>query len=73
MLILHGAGSCKENHADFARLCAASGWVALAYDQRGHGRSGDEMSPGAVGDVARIAAWLAERGQVVRPGICVRG
>jgi fermentation-respiration switch protein FrsA (DUF1100 family) len=25
ILVLHGAGSCKENHADFARLARASG------------------------------------------------
>jgi fermentation-respiration switch protein FrsA (DUF1100 family) len=73
MLILHGAGSRKENHADFARVCAARGWAALAYDQRGHGESADEMGPTALADVGRMAAFLAER-EGVEPGrVCVRG
>lgn len=73
MLILHGAGSAKENHADFARRCAAAGWVALAYDQRGHGESRDEMAPAALGDVGRMAALLAARPDVDPGRICVRG
>ena len=73
MLILHGAGSQKENHADFARLCAASGWAALAYDQRGHGESADELAPPAVNDVARMAALLASREGVDERRVCVRG
>jgi pimeloyl-ACP methyl ester carboxylesterase len=73
MLILHGAGSRKENHADFARVCAARGWATLAFDQRGHGASRDEMGPGALGDVARMAAFLARRDDVDAGRICVRG
>lgn len=73
MVILHGAGSAKENHADFARLCAASGWAALSYDQRGHGESRDDMSPQAVDDVGRMATMLAERDDVRSRRICVRG
>src|SRR4051795_312971 len=59
IVILHGAGSRKENHGDFARACAASGWAALAFDQRGHGDSQDGMSPAALGDVGRMARLLA--------------
>ncbi len=73
MVILHGAGSAKENHADFARVCAANGWVALTYDQRGHGESVDELEPAALGDVARMAAMLAARDDVDPARICVRG
>src|SRR5689334_20977633 len=50
IVVLHGAGSCKENHADFARLAADFGWAVLAYDQRGHGESLGEMSPAALDD-----------------------
>ena len=32
VVILHGAGSAKESHFDFARGCAADGMAALAYD-----------------------------------------
>src|SRR5919108_2747485 len=60
MVILHGAGSRKENHGDFGRACAAAGWAALAYDQRGHGESADEMSAAAIADVSRMARLLAD-------------
>lgn len=73
MVIVHGAGSRKEHHADFARACAAGGWLALAYDQRGHGEAADEMSPHAVGDAARLCAWLGERVEVDAARVCVRG
>ena len=35
VVIVHGAGSRKENHADFARLATASGWAALTFDLPG--------------------------------------
>jgi dipeptidyl aminopeptidase/acylaminoacyl peptidase len=73
MLILHGAGSRKENHGDFGRACAAAGWAALAYDQRGHGESADEMSPAALDDVATMAAFLGEREGVDPARVCARG
>jgi fermentation-respiration switch protein FrsA (DUF1100 family) len=73
MVILHGAGSRKENHGGFGRVCAGSGWAALAYDQRGHGHSQEPMSPGALGDVSKMARFLAAR-EGVDPGrVCVRG
>jgi dienelactone hydrolase len=73
MVIVHGAGSQKENHADFARACAAAGWAALAYDQRGHGDAGDEMSPQALVDLDRMARFLADREGVDPARLCVRG
>jgi uncharacterized protein len=73
MVIVHGAGSCKENHGDFGRACAASGWAALGYDQRGHGTSGDGMSPAALGDVGKMARFLAGVEGVDAARVCVRG
>lgn len=73
MVIVHGAGSGKESHADFARLCAGSGWVALTYDQRGHGGSEDLMAPAALGDVGRMTAFLAAREGIDPARICARG
>lgn len=73
MLILHGAGSVKENHGDFGRLCAAAGWAALAYDQRGHGGGDDLMSPAALADIGRMAGLLGRRSEVDERRICVRG
>src|SRR3954454_17947401 len=48
VVIVHGAGSCKENHADFARLATASAWAPLAFALPGHGNSGTTMSGAAV-------------------------
>ena len=73
MLILHGAGSRKENHADFGRSCAARGWMALAYDQRGHGASEDEMAPAALADVTRMARFLTGLDGVAEGPVCARG
>ncbi len=73
IVILHGAGSRKENHGDFARLAADFGWAALAYDQRGHGESLGEMSPRAVGDAVAMARLLGERDDVDATRICMRG
>lgn len=73
MVIVHGAGSAKENHADFGRLCAASGWAAISYDQRGHGESTDVMAPAALTDVARMATLLAGIDGVDPRSICARG
>jgi uncharacterized protein len=73
MVILHGAGSRKENHGDFGRACADAGWAAVAYDQRGHGRALDEMGPGALADVGAMARFLAEHEGVDTDRVCVRG
>ena len=73
MVIVHGAGSATENHADFGRLCAANGWAAVSYDQRGHGESDDEMAPAALADVGRMAALLAAVDGVDGGCVCARG
>lgn len=73
MVIVHGSGSRKENHGDFGRACAAAGWAALSYDQRGHGASEDEMGPGALGDVGKMARLLAADERVDPRRVCVRG
>lgn len=73
MVILHGAGSRKENHGDFGRACRGAGWAAIAYDQRGHGESEDPMDPQAVEDVGRMARFLAGHDGVDPGRVCVRG
>ena len=55
MVILHGAGSCKESHFDFARAARAAGLVAVAFDQRGHGESGGALDGRMLEDVATMA------------------
>ena len=73
IVVLHGAGSRKENHADFARAASGYGWAALTFDQRGHGESDDEMSPAAFNDAGRMARLLGEREDVDASRICLRG
>jgi uncharacterized protein len=70
VLILHGAGSAKESHFDFARVCMAYGFSALAFDARGHGRSGGAFGPGAIGDAVALLDLLRERGA---PAVALRG
>ena len=62
VVILHGAGSAKESHFDFARGCRADGIAALAYDARGHGRSRGRFGPPAIDDALEMVALL--RGHV---------
>jgi len=73
IVICHGAGSRKENHADFARLAAANGWAALGFDARGHGGSEGAMSAQAVDDVVAMAELLAGHDGVYRGRVAVRG
>jgi len=73
VVVLHGAGSRKENHGDFARAASGYGWAALTFDQRGHGAAEDEMSPAAIGDVTRLARLLADADGVDPARVCVRG
>jgi uncharacterized protein len=69
VVILHGAGSSKESHFDFARGCRDEDMAALVYDARGHGRSDGAFGPGTIGDVLAMAALLRERA----PAIALRG
>jgi len=73
VVIVHGAGSCKENHADFARLATATGWAALTFDLPGHGESEPEMSGGAVEDVVALARLLGAHDGVDAGRVGVRG
>jgi uncharacterized protein len=61
VVILHGAGSCKENHHDFARVALSAGLAAIAFDQRGHGDSQGPMDGRALDDVVAMADLLRSR------------
>src|SRR5215210_3970270 len=69
VVILHGAGSAKESHFDFARGCRADGMAALAYDARGHGRSEGEFGPWAFDDALAMAELLRAHA----PRVALRG
>lgn len=69
VVISHGAGSGKESHFDFARVCVAHGLAALAFDARGHGESEGTFGPGAVDDVLTMCDVLRAHA----PAIALRG
>ena len=69
VVVLHGAGSAKESHFDFARGCRAEGMVALAFDARGHGRSAGVFGPGAIEDVLTMAELVRAHA----PRVALRG
>jgi alpha-beta hydrolase superfamily lysophospholipase len=58
VVVLHGAGSCKESHFDFARACRSTGLAAVTYDQRGHGDTGGQLDARLVDDVGAVAELL---------------
>ena len=60
VIVLHGAGSSKESHYDFARQCRANGLAALCFDQRGHGESDGALDDRFVDDVAVMRTLLPE-------------
>ena len=74
MVVLHGAGSSKENHHDFARAAIGAELAAIAFDQRGHGDSEGPMDGRAIEDVVAIAGLLRSRlgGESAHP-IALRG
>jgi pimeloyl-ACP methyl ester carboxylesterase len=58
VLVLHGAGSCKESHYDFARAARAIGLAVLTFDQRGHGESDGPMDGRMLTDATKMASLL---------------
>ena len=58
VLILHGAGSAKESHYDYARACLRFGFAALSFDIRGHGESEGELGASVLDDLAAMADLL---------------
>jgi alpha-beta hydrolase superfamily lysophospholipase len=73
VVVLHGAGSCKENHHDFARAALGAGLGALVFDQRGHGESEGPMDGRAIDDVVEMAGLLHSRMGSERARIALRG
>jgi pimeloyl-ACP methyl ester carboxylesterase len=60
VVILHGAGSSKESHHDFARALLPIGCAAIAFDARGHGDSGGFLDGRAIEDVVTVADALRD-------------
>jgi uncharacterized protein len=73
VVILHGAGSCKESHHDFARVVLGAGLAAIAFDQRGHGASPGPMDSRALDDIASMTQLLRDRSGDPELPIALRG
>ncbi len=73
VVVLHGAGSCKENHYDFARAAMGSDLGAIAFDQRAHGESQGPMDGRGLGDIAAMADLLRARLGDAQAPIALRG
>jgi alpha-beta hydrolase superfamily lysophospholipase len=73
VVILHGAGSCKESHHDFARALIATGLAAIAFDQRGHGESDGPMDGRVLRDVASMGEVLRAACDAPELPIALRG
>lgn len=73
IVILHGAGSCKESHHDYARAAIATGFAAIAYDHRGHGSSDGPMDGRVLEDVGTIASLLRARMDRADAPVALRG
>jgi alpha-beta hydrolase superfamily lysophospholipase len=58
LVVIHGAGSCKESHHDMARSARAAGMAAVCFDLRGHGETGGELDGRVLEDVAAVAGLL---------------
>lgn len=69
VVVMHGAGSRKENHADFGLRAQAAGLAALTYDARGHGESDGAFGPGAIDDALAMVALAGE----LAPAVALRG
>ena len=65
VVVIHGAGSAKESHHDFARAAVAQGLAAVCFDQRGHGASPAPLDGRMISDVVMIANLL--RGEIGDP------
>ncbi len=66
IVILHGAGSSKESHYDYARHARRLGLATIAFDLRGHGESEGELGDGVVGDIRTMASLLPSRPLALR-------
>ena len=73
VVILHGAGSCKESHYDYARLLVSARYAAISFDQRGHGASEGVIDGRVIDDIAAMTELLRARIGDSQAPVALRG
>jgi alpha-beta hydrolase superfamily lysophospholipase len=73
VVVVHGAGSCKESHHEFARAAVALGLAVICFDQRGHGESGGRLDARALEDVVMFVVHLRTVLGDLRAPVALRG
>jgi fermentation-respiration switch protein FrsA (DUF1100 family) len=73
IIVCHGFGSTKEEHADFGEMAAAAGYATLIPDLRGHGESGGELDANVFNDVAAALQFFHTRPEVNPMSVAIRG
>lgn len=71
MLVTHGWGASKASSRCYASMYAERDYVVLAYDSRGFGDSGGQVTvngPNEVRDARRLLDWLADHEDVLADG-----
>jgi pimeloyl-ACP methyl ester carboxylesterase len=69
VVVLHGAGSSRDSHEDFAACCLDASLAVLRFDMRGHGRSEGRLDGRAIADVASMCALLRATAGTDRIGL----
>ncbi|EKQ57698.1 MULTISPECIES: alpha/beta fold hydrolase [unclassified Clostridium] len=72
-VIIHGIGSCKEEHLGFAWRMAESGFTTCVIDLRGHGEHKLEFDENIVLDVEAAIEYCRRFGKVVSIGHSLGG
>ena len=73
VVVLHGAGSCKESHHDYARALLAVGLAAISFDQRGHGESDGPMDDRPLEDARSMGELLRSSCRAPELPLALRG
>jgi alpha-beta hydrolase superfamily lysophospholipase len=73
VVVLHGAGSCKERHHDYARALITAGLAAVTFDHRGHGESEGALDGRVLEDVATMASLMRSACERPELPVALRG
>lgn len=71
VLMTHGWGGKRQDREPLASFYAANGYVVLAYDSRGFGESGGQVTstgPDERDDARELITWLADHDAVLTDG-----